>query len=113
MPKVSAKRQITLPKSLCLALGIEPGNQVEIFVANGQMTIIKKLEGAAKGLLKQLPSDASQIGVVPVQSSPSDQPSPSHRSTWAPSQRNKPSVEHRSSGFTRTTTGSGVGSMSG
>ena len=54
MPKVSAKRQITLPISQCRALGIEPGDDVEMFVANGQLTVIKKLRGAAKGLLEHV-----------------------------------------------------------
>lgn len=59
MPKVSTKRQITLPISQCQALGIEPGDYVESFVAYGQLTIIKKRSGAAKGLLKHVPSDGS------------------------------------------------------
>ncbi len=42
MPKVSVKRQITLPVKQCEALGIEPGDEIESFVANGQLTIIKK-----------------------------------------------------------------------
>lgn len=54
MPKVSSKRQITLPISQCEALGIEPGDEVESFVANGQLTIVKKLKGAARGLLKKV-----------------------------------------------------------
>ena len=40
MPKVSSKRQITLPISQCVALGIEPGDEVESFVAYGQLTIV-------------------------------------------------------------------------
>ena len=54
MPKVSAKRQITLPVSQCVALGIEPGDEVESFVAHGQLTIVKKKQGAAKGILKRV-----------------------------------------------------------
>jgi bifunctional DNA-binding transcriptional regulator/antitoxin component of YhaV-PrlF toxin-antitoxin module len=54
MPKVSAKRQITLPVSQCVALGIEPGDEVESFVAHGQLTIVKKKQGAAKGILKHV-----------------------------------------------------------
>jgi bifunctional DNA-binding transcriptional regulator/antitoxin component of YhaV-PrlF toxin-antitoxin module len=54
MPKVSAKRQITLPVSQCVALGIEPGDEVESFVADGQLTIVKKKQGAAKGILKHV-----------------------------------------------------------
>jgi AbrB family looped-hinge helix DNA binding protein len=59
MPIVSAKRQITLPVSQCEALGIEPGDEVESFVANGHITIIKKRKGAAKGLLKGIKIDKS------------------------------------------------------
>ncbi len=51
MPRVSSKRQITLPINQCEVLGIEPGDEVESFVADGQLTIIKKVKGAAKGLL--------------------------------------------------------------
>lgn len=54
MPKVSAKRQITLPVSECEVLGIRPGDEVEIFIADGQLTIVKKSMGAAKDLLKEV-----------------------------------------------------------
>ncbi|MEN8180231.1 MAG: AbrB/MazE/SpoVT family DNA-binding domain-containing protein [Pseudomonadota bacterium] len=54
MPKVSAKRQITLPIEQCQALGIEPGDEVESFVADGQLTIVKKVAGAAKGILRHV-----------------------------------------------------------
>ncbi|MEW7973902.1 MAG: AbrB/MazE/SpoVT family DNA-binding domain-containing protein [Candidatus Thiodiazotropha endolucinida] len=54
MPKVGAKRQITLPISQCEALGIEPGDEVESFIADGLLTIIKKRKGSAKGLLKSI-----------------------------------------------------------
>ena len=54
MPKVSAKRQITLPISQCRALGIQPGDEIEIFIADGQLTIVKKSMGTAKGLLKDI-----------------------------------------------------------
>jgi len=59
MPKVSAKRQITLPIEQCQALGIEPGDQVECFVADGQLTIVKKDAGAAKGILRNVRPDGS------------------------------------------------------
>lgn len=59
MAKVSAKRQITLPINQCELLGIEPGDEIESFVADGHITIIKKLEGAAKGFLKDRKSSAN------------------------------------------------------
>ena len=54
MSKLSSKRQITLPVEHCRELGIEPGDELECFVANGQLTLIKKTKGAAKGILKHV-----------------------------------------------------------
>lgn len=58
MPKVNAKRQITLPIMQCKELGIEPGDEVECFVGNGQLTIVKKLKGAAAGILKNVKAES-------------------------------------------------------
>lgn len=52
MPKVSSKRQITLPASDCGELDIQPGDEVEIFRYGNQFNIIKKERGAAAGILK-------------------------------------------------------------
>ena len=45
MPRVSAKRQITLPVADCEELGIQPGDEVEIFRHGNQFNIIKKEVG--------------------------------------------------------------------
>jgi len=52
MPKVSAKRQITLPVVGCEELGIHAGDEVEILRYGNQFNIIKKEVGAAAGILK-------------------------------------------------------------
>lgn len=58
MPKVSSKRQITLPIDQCRLAGIEPGDEYESFVDNdGHITIIKKTPGAAFGILKGVSVD--------------------------------------------------------
>lgn len=57
MPKVSAKRQITLPVSGCEELGIHPGDEVEILRHGNQFNIIKKRIGAAAGMLKDTKVD--------------------------------------------------------
>ena len=54
MPILSSKRQITLPVSQCEELGIQPGDELECFVADGQITIIKKIKGAAEGILSHV-----------------------------------------------------------
>lgn len=69
MPKVSSKRQITLPVSQCEALGIEPGDDVESFVAHGQLTIVKKQKGAARGILKHVQRNPSMTDEESLESS--------------------------------------------
>ncbi len=53
MPRVSSKRQITLPIDQCTELGIKPGDQYESFVADGRITIVRQVAGAARGKLKR------------------------------------------------------------
>ncbi len=59
MPKVSRKRQITLPANQCDQLGIKPGDDIETFVADGRLTIVKKVEGSAQNLLQHVKGDTS------------------------------------------------------
>lgn len=57
MPRVSAKRQITLPVDQCRQVGIAPGDEVRSFVADGRITIVRKTAGAARGFLSHLAGD--------------------------------------------------------
>ena len=59
MPKISSKRQITLPVEQCLELGINPGDEYQSFVADGHITIVKKKPAAAQGILKNIVANAS------------------------------------------------------
>jgi bifunctional DNA-binding transcriptional regulator/antitoxin component of YhaV-PrlF toxin-antitoxin module len=68
MPKVSSKRQITLPVEQCQQVGIEPGDEYQSFVANGHITIVKKIPGAAKGILKHVKGDTSVTDEASLQS---------------------------------------------
>lgn len=52
MPKVSTKRQITLPVAGCEELDIKAGDEVEILRYGNQFNIIKKRVGTAAGILK-------------------------------------------------------------
>jgi bifunctional DNA-binding transcriptional regulator/antitoxin component of YhaV-PrlF toxin-antitoxin module len=68
MPKVSSKRQITLPVEQCQQVGIEPGDEYQSFIANGHITIVKKIPGAAKGILKHVKGDTSVTDEASLQS---------------------------------------------
>lgn len=57
MPKVSAKRQITIPIDQCQEANIKPGDEIETFIYNGKITIVKKEKGAAKGILGRIKAD--------------------------------------------------------
>jgi bifunctional DNA-binding transcriptional regulator/antitoxin component of YhaV-PrlF toxin-antitoxin module len=54
MPKVSAKRQITIPIAQCIEAQIKLGDEIETFIFNNQITIIKKVKGSAKGILNHI-----------------------------------------------------------
>ena len=69
MPKVSSKRQITLPIEQCQQVGIEPGDEYQSFVADGHITIIKKTHDAAKGILKHVKGDTTITDEESLQSS--------------------------------------------
>jgi AbrB family looped-hinge helix DNA binding protein len=58
MPKVSSKGQITLPASQREAIGIKPGDEIETFVVGDQINIVKKVAGAARGILKNVEAKA-------------------------------------------------------
>ena len=69
MPKISPKRQITLPVDQCRLAGISPGDEYESYVDNeGQITIIKKAIGAAKDVLKGIKVDKRLSDEASVQS---------------------------------------------
>jgi bifunctional DNA-binding transcriptional regulator/antitoxin component of YhaV-PrlF toxin-antitoxin module len=54
MPKVSAKRQITLPIDQCAVAKIDIGDDIESFVdRKGVISIVRKQLGAAKGILEK------------------------------------------------------------
>lgn len=59
MPRVSSKRQITLPIDQCMQIGINPGDEYQSYVADGHITIVKKLPGAAKGIIGHIKGDRS------------------------------------------------------
>ncbi|MCK5359141.1 MAG: AbrB/MazE/SpoVT family DNA-binding domain-containing protein [Gammaproteobacteria bacterium] len=70
MPKVSAKRQITLPVDQCRLAGIEPGDDYVSFVDNeGHITIIKIVAGSAKGILENIKADNRVSDEASLQSS--------------------------------------------
>lgn len=57
MPRVSSKRQITLPVEQCREVGIEPGDEYRSFVAGGRITIVRKVRGSARGALRHIVPD--------------------------------------------------------
>lgn len=59
MPKVSSKRQVTLPVAGCNELDIHPGDEIEIFTYKNQFNIIKRKPGAAAGILKAIKANQS------------------------------------------------------
>ena len=70
MPKVTSKRQITLPIEQCRIAQIHTGDEVDSFVdRQGIISIVKKTTGAAKGILKEVKTDNSFSDEESLQSS--------------------------------------------
>lgn len=67
MPRVSAKRQITLPIDQCREVGIGPGDEYRSFVAEGRITIVRKTSGAARGFLRHVVGDPTVSDVASLQ----------------------------------------------
>ena len=61
MPRVDAKRQITLPVDQCREVGIGPRDEYRSFVADGRITIVRKAAGAARGCLQYVGGGDSAI----------------------------------------------------
>lgn len=57
MPKISAKRQITLPARQCRLAGIKPGDEYRSFVSDRRITIVRQEPGSAWGCLAHLEAD--------------------------------------------------------
>ena len=57
MPKISAKRQITLPAHQCRLAGIRPGDEYRSFVSDRRITIIRQAPASAWGCLEHLEAD--------------------------------------------------------
>jgi AbrB family looped-hinge helix DNA binding protein len=58
MPILSPKRQITIPKELCDKMRVHPGDNLDIFEHNGQITVLKKVKGSSAAVLKHLKPDS-------------------------------------------------------
>ncbi|WP_426415304.1 AbrB/MazE/SpoVT family DNA-binding domain-containing protein [Aestuariirhabdus sp. LZHN29] len=59
MAKISSKNQITLPAAQREAIGVKAGDEVEIFAVGDQINIVKKVAGAAKGMLSGVKAKAA------------------------------------------------------
>ena len=68
MPRVGARRQITLPVDQCREVGLEPGDEYRSFVADGRITIVRKIPGAAKGFLRHVAGDPAISDEASLQS---------------------------------------------
>ena len=57
MPRVNARRRITLPIDQCREAGIGPGDEYCSFASEGRITITRKTAAAARGRLRHVVGD--------------------------------------------------------
>ncbi|MGI9277754.1 MAG: AbrB/MazE/SpoVT family DNA-binding domain-containing protein [Endozoicomonas sp.] len=54
MHKLTAKRQVTLPQSVCNKLGLEPGDYIQVFERDGVAHLMKMSSDDIAGTLSNL-----------------------------------------------------------
>jgi len=59
MHKLTSKRQVTLPQSVCNAMALQPGDYVEVFAREGVAHIVKMNSGNLAGKFSELLKDKS------------------------------------------------------
>lgn len=59
MPRMGAGCRITLPADQCSEVGLGPGDEYRSFVADGCITIVPMVVGAARGMLRHIAGDPS------------------------------------------------------
>ncbi len=57
MHKVTTKRQVTLPQSVCNAMSLQPGDYVEVFARDGVAHIVKMNSDSLAGKFNYLLKD--------------------------------------------------------
>jgi bifunctional DNA-binding transcriptional regulator/antitoxin component of YhaV-PrlF toxin-antitoxin module len=67
MSVLSPKRQVTLPKSLCDRLFVQPGDDLVFLEHRGRITIVKKVKGRSDGILSHLKGSAKTTDLESMQ----------------------------------------------
>ncbi|WP_150047601.1 AbrB/MazE/SpoVT family DNA-binding domain-containing protein [Methylomonas rhizoryzae] len=57
MHKLTSKRQVTLPQSVCNAIALQPGDYVEVFARDGIAHIVKMNSDSLAGKFRDLLKD--------------------------------------------------------
>ncbi|MBO9482856.1 MULTISPECIES: AbrB/MazE/SpoVT family DNA-binding domain-containing protein [Gammaproteobacteria] len=59
MHKLTTKRQVTIPQSICQKLGLKPGDFIQVFERDGVAHLVKMTSDDLSGTIK-LPGDTHQ-----------------------------------------------------
>lgn len=52
MPKLTTKRQVTIPASICEKMGLQPGDSIQVFERDGVAHLVKMSEDDLAGALQ-------------------------------------------------------------
>ena len=61
MPKLTSKRQVTIPQDICAKLGLEPGDTLKIFERDGVAHLVKVSDKSLAGTLACAPETATNL----------------------------------------------------
>ena len=61
MPKLTSKRQVTIPQDICAKLGLEPGDTLKVFERDGVAHLVKMSDKSLAGTLTCAPETAANL----------------------------------------------------
>ena len=61
MPKLTSKRQVTIPQDICVKLGLEPGDTLKVFERDGVAHLVKMTDESLAGTLVCAPEAAEDL----------------------------------------------------
>ncbi len=66
MPKLTSKRQVTIPQAVCAKLGFEPGDTLRVFERDGIAHLVKMSNESLAGRIACSQDSAANLDTIDV-----------------------------------------------
>lgn len=66
MPKLTSKRQVTIPQAICAKLGFEPGDTLRIYERDGVAHLVKMSSESLSGSVVYPQENAANLDTIDI-----------------------------------------------